>query len=126
MPGGNWRRGRATSPSQIFGPEQLSIVGAGGYNDLPVDQEKSQPAFLPEAQSILPCSAYPACLPATKGLKSQREATPAGQDMGKREGGFYKQIYSNIESEGREGKRVGEAEAGPQKGKQQLVQWLRK
>lgn len=46
--------------------------------------------------------------------------------MGKGGGGFYKQIYSNIESEGREGKRVEEAEAGPQKGKQQLVQWLRK
>lgn len=33
--------------------------GGGGeeYNDLPPDQEKGQPAFLPEAQSILPCSA---------------------------------------------------------------------
>lgn len=89
-------------------------------------KEKSQSAFLPEAQSILPCTAHPACLPAAKSLESQREATPAGQDMGKGEGGFYKQIYSNIESEGREGKRVGGAKAGPQKGKQQPVQWLRK
>lgn len=66
-------------------------------------KEKSQSAFLPEAQSILPCTAQPACLPAAKGLKSQREVTPAGQDMGKGEGRFYKQIYSNIESEERRG-----------------------
>lgn len=46
---------------------------------------------------------------------------PAGQDIeGRGEGGFYKQIYSNIKSEGREGKRVGGAEAGPRKGSNSL------
>lgn len=85
-----------------------------------LDQEKSQSAFL-EAQSILPCTAHPACLTCSQGLKSGKEAMPAGQDVeGRGEGGFYKQIYSNIKSEGREGKRVGGAEAGPRKGSNSL------
>lgn len=74
------------SPSQIFGPEQVS---KGQINsDPPLDQEKGPSAFLPEAPSIPSCTAHPACL--TR-LKSGKEVRPAEQDMGRGEGGLYTQ-----------------------------------
>lgn len=63
---------------------------------------------------------------AAKGLKSKGSYACRAGPGERREGGLYKQTYSNVEREGREGKRVGGAEAGPQKRKQQLVQWLKK
>lgn len=89
-------------------------------NDPPLDQEKSQSAFVPEAQSIPPfrhcLSILPIgpALPVARGLKSGKEATSAEQDVeGCGEGESYKQTYSNIEreSEGREGRGVRGTEA---------------
>lgn len=93
-----------------------------------VNQPSSQKhkAILPfrHCLSILPIG--PA-LPVARGLKSGKEATSAEQDVeGCGEEESYKQTYSNIESEGREGRGVRGTEAGAQKGKQQLVQRLRK
>lgn len=58
----------------------LNRCSWGRKNDPPLDQEKSQSAFIPEAQSILPfrycLSILPIqpALPAAKGLKSGKES----------------------------------------------------
>lgn len=99
-------------------------------NDPSLGQEKSQSAFLPEAQNILPFRHYlrilpiQHALPAAKGLKSGKEATSAGQDMGGvGKEGFINKFKAILRVKGGRGKG---AEACAQKGKQQLVQWLRK
>ena len=52
---------------------------------------------------------------------------PAGQDLrGEGKEGFINKPTAILRVKGGWGWRVGGVEAGPQKGKQQLVQWLKK
>lgn len=56
MPGGNWRRGRATSHGQAQA-KYLALNRCPKRqikSDPPLDQEKGQSAFLPEAQVLCP------------------------------------------------------------------------
>lgn len=104
------------SPSQIFGLEQ--VFKGQIKSDPPLDQEKGQSAFLPEAQSILSCTAHPACLTC---LKSGKEARPAEQDTtwGRGEGGFYEQTaISRVK--GRQGRGLDGQRLVPRKGSRSL------
>lgn len=98
----------------------------------PLDQEKANPPFSQKHKAFCPsglvCSLpHPSCLTCSQGPEIWKGSCACRAGLaGRGKGGLYKQTYGNIESERREGKRVGGVESGPQKGKQQLVQWLKK
>lgn len=109
MPGGNWRRGRATNHGQVQAKYlALSKCPRGRKKQWSSTWSRKEPISLSPRSTKHSALHCPSSLPhlVAKGLKSGKEARPAEQDVGGegKEGFINKR--SNIESEG-EGKEEG-------------------
>lgn len=116
MPGGNWRRGRATqpwaTPGQIFGPEQVPMgqeekQGSSAWSRKKLIRLSPRSTKHSVLQALSVVSPIHPASPAAKGLKSGKAAVPAGQDLrgeGK-EGFINKQQYWEWKEGGEEGWR---------------------